>query len=271
MPHSNIRQVWRGLVFSDRAAWMNGPMKFRCLRTQACALFAMLIAAGLATASLAQPDAAAYRQHMVEEIGAMITATTGSSGVSQLDPRVPAAMAEVPRHEFVPLEYRPAAYANGPLPIGHGQTISQPFIVALMTELLQLQETHKVLEVGTGSGYQAAILSMLAGEVYTIEIIPALGETARVNLERLGYKNVSTRIGDGYQGWPERAPFDAIIVTAAPGDVPPALIAQLRPGGRMVIPVGAFNQELLVLAKRADGTISTTDIAPVRFVPLVRQ
>jgi protein-L-isoaspartate(D-aspartate) O-methyltransferase len=152
MPHSNIRQVWREIVFSDRAAWMNGPMKFRCLRTQA-SLFAMLIAAGLATASLAQPDAAADRQHMVEEIGAMITATAGSSGISRLDPPVRAAMAEGPRHEFVPLEHRPAAYASGPLPIGHGQTISQPFIVALMTELLQLQKTHKVLEVGTGSGY----------------------------------------------------------------------------------------------------------------------
>ncbi len=245
-------------------------MKFCYLRTRLGGLFAMLAAAGLATASMAQPDAAAERQRMVEEIGAMIASTAGSSGVSQLDPRVRAAMAEVPRHEFVPPEHRLAAYRNGPLPIGHGQTISQPFIVALMTELLQLQKADKVLEVGTGSGYQAAILSLLAREVYTIEIIPALGEMARANLEHLGYKNVRTRIGDGYQGWPEQAPFDAIIVTAAPGDVPPALIAQLRPGGRVVIPVGNFNQELLVLVKRADGTISTTAIAPVRFVPLVR-
>jgi protein-L-isoaspartate(D-aspartate) O-methyltransferase len=231
----------------------------------------MLTAAGLATPSTAQPDAAMARQRMVEEIGAMIAATAGSSGVSQLDPRVRAAIAGVPRHEFVPLEYQPAAYGNGPLPIGYGQTISQPFIVALMTELLQLQTTDKVLEVSTGSGYQAAILSVLAGEVYTIEIIPALSGTARVNLERLGYKNVRTRIGDGYHGWPEQAPFDAINVTAAPGDVPPALIAQLKPGKRMVIPVGTSSQELLVLVKRADSTISTTAVASVGFVPLVQQ
>jgi len=128
-----------------------------------------------------------------------------------------------------------------------------------------------VLEVGTGSGYQAAILSLLAEEVYTIEIVPALGETARTTLERLGYRNVRTRIGDGYQGWAEHAPFDAIIVTAAPDHIPPALIAQLKPGGRMVIPVGGFNQELMVVAKHADGTTTTTAIVPVRFVPLVRQ
>ncbi|MGO9483267.1 MAG: protein-L-isoaspartate(D-aspartate) O-methyltransferase [Rhodomicrobium sp.] len=201
----------------------------------------------------------------------MIAATAGSSGVSQLDPRVRAAMAEVPRHEFVPLEYRPSAYGNGPLPIGYGQTISQPFIVALMTELLQLQKTDKVLEVGTGSGYQAAILSLLTSEVYTIEILPALGEMARANLERLGYSNVRTKIGDGYQGWEEHASFDAIMVTAAPDHVPPALIAQLRPGRRMVIPVGRFNQQLMVLVKHADGTVASTTVGPVRFVPLMRQ
>jgi len=184
---------------------------------------------------------------------------------------VRAAMTEVPRHEFVPLEYRSAAYSNAPLPIGHGQTISQPLVVGLMTELLQPAKTDKVLEVGTGSGYQTAILSVLASEVYTIEIVPELGETARTNLERLGYSNVSTKIGDGYQGWAEHAPFDAIIVTAAPSHVPPPLIAQLRYGGRMVIPVGGFYQELMVLAKHADGTTTTTTIVPVRFVPLIRQ
>ena len=177
-------------------------------------------------------------------------------------------MTEVPRHKFVPPEYRSAAYINRPLPIGHGQTISQPL---LMTQLLQPAKTDKVLEVGTGSGYQAAILSVLAREVYTIEIIPELGEIARANLERLGYGNVWTKIGDGYQGWAEHAPFDAIIVTAAPDHVPPPLIAQLRSGGRMVSPVGGLDQELLVVAKHADGTTTTTIITPIRFVPLVRE
>jgi protein-L-isoaspartate(D-aspartate) O-methyltransferase len=146
------------------------------------------------------------------------------------------------------------------------QTISQPVVVALMTELLQLAKTDKVLEVGTGSGYQAAILSVLAREVYTIEIVPELGKMARANLERLGYSNVSTKIGDGYQGWAEHAPFDAIIVTAAPNHVPPPLVAQLRSVGRMVIPVGGFDQELMVLAKQADGTATTTNHSarPVR-------
>jgi protein-L-isoaspartate(D-aspartate) O-methyltransferase len=180
-------------------------------------------------------------------------------------------MTEVPRHEFVPLDYRSAAYRNTPLPIGHGQTISQPLIVALMTELLQLASTDKVLEVGTGSGYQAAILAVLASEVYTIEIVPELSQMARANLERLGYRNVSTKVGDGYQGWAEHAPFDAIIVTAAASYVPPPLIAQLSSGGRMVIPVGDFFQELMVLAKHADGTTTTTIITPVRFVPLIRE
>ncbi|MGO9471887.1 MAG: protein-L-isoaspartate(D-aspartate) O-methyltransferase [Rhodomicrobium sp.] len=220
---------------------------------------------------MAQQDAAADRRRMVEEIDAMVASTASSSGVARLDPRVRAAMAEVPRHEFVPLEYRYAAYRNGPLPIGHDQTISQPFIVALMTELLQPKKTDRILEVGTGSGYQAAILSVLAGEVYTIEIVPALGTMAHANLERLGYTNVQTKIGDGYQGWAEHAPFDAIIVTAAPDHMPPALIAQLKPGGRMVIPVGRFNQVLMVLAKHAGGTATTTTVGPVRFVPLVRE
>jgi protein-L-isoaspartate(D-aspartate) O-methyltransferase len=140
-----------------------------------------------------------------------------------------------------------------------------------MTELLQLAKTDKVLEVGTGSGYQTAILSVLASHVYTIEILPELGKMARANLERLGYGNVSTKIGDGYEGWAEHAPFDAIMVTAAPDRVPPPLIAQLGPGGRMVIPVGGFIQQLMVLVKHADGTTTTTIVAPVRFVPLIRQ
>ena len=156
----------------------------------------------------------------------MLASAVVTSGVAGLSPRVRAAMTEVPRHEFVPPEYRSTAYSNSPLPIGHGQTISQPLIVGLMTELLQLVKTDKVLEVGTGSGYQAAILSVLASEVYTIEIVPELGKMARANLELLGYSNVSTKIGNGYQGWAEHAPFDAIIVTAAPNHVPLPLIAQ---------------------------------------------
>jgi protein-L-isoaspartate(D-aspartate) O-methyltransferase len=239
-------------------------------RSLSLGAFAILASAVLVTASAAQQDAA-DRQRMVEEIDATLVSAAGRRGVTQLSPRVRAAMIEVPRHEFVPLEYRSAAYRDATLPIGHGQTISQPLVVALMTELLQLAKTDKVLEVGTGSGYQTAILSVLAGEVYTIEIVPELAEMARANLERVGCSNVSTKIGDGYQGWPEHEPFDAIIVTAAPNHVPPPLIAQLRPGGRMVIPVGDFVQELRVLAKHADGTATTTIVAPVRFVPLIRE
>ena len=230
---------------------------------------AILPSALLATASTAQQDGA-KRQQMVDEIDAML-ATDAVTGMARLSPRVRAAMIEVPRHEFVPLGQRSAAYRNTPLPIGHGQTISQPLVVALMTELLQLATTDKVLEVGTGSGYHAAILSVLAREVYTIEIVPELGKRARADLERLGYQNVSTKIGDGYQGWPEHAPFDAIIVTAASDHVPPPLIAQLRPGGRMVIPVGGLDQRLIVLAKHADGTAATRTVAPVVFVPLLRK
>jgi protein-L-isoaspartate(D-aspartate) O-methyltransferase len=243
---------------------------FGSLRILSHALLAILAGVGLVTVSTAQQDAA-DRHRMVEEIDAMLASAAGTRGVVQLSPSVRAAMIEVPRHEFVPFEYRSAAYRNTPLPIGHSQTISQPLIVALMTELLQLAKTDKVLEVGTGSGYQAAILSLLAGEVYTIEIVDELGEMARRNLERLGYRNVSTKIGDGHQGWTEHAPFDAIIVTAAPDQPPPPLIEQLRPGGRMVIPVGGFDQKLMVLTKHADGTATTTIVAPVRFVPLIRR
>jgi protein-L-isoaspartate(D-aspartate) O-methyltransferase len=240
-------------------------------RIRSFGIFAILATAALVTASAAEQDAA-DRQRMVEEIDAMLASAAGAGGVARLSARVRAAMTEVPRHEFVPLEDRSAAYSNRPLPIGHGQTISQPLIVALMTELLQPAKTDKVLEVGTGSGYQTAILSVLAREVYTIEIVPELSSMARANLERLGYSdNVSTKIGDGYQGWAEHGPFDAIMVTAAPDHVPPPLIAQLRSGGRMVIPVGGFDQQLMVLAKDADGTATTTIVAPVRFVPLIRK
>ena len=182
------------------------------------------------------------------------------------------AVAAVPRHEFVPPSLRMFAYLNNPLPIGEGQTISQPYIVALMTHLLGVDEDMTVLEIGTGSGYQAAVLSRLVRHVYTIEIIESLGKRAEATLARLGYDNVTVRIGDGYIGWEEHAPFDAIIVTAAPEQVPQPLIDQLRTGARMVVPVGPQHgyQSLQVLEKQASGEIRTTDILPVGFVPFVK-
>lgn len=184
------------------------------------------------------------------------------------DEQVLAAIAATPREEFCAPETSRLAYENRPLPIGHAQTISQPYIVALMTETLDLEPSDKVLEIGTGSGYQAAVLSPLVDEVYTIEIVEELGEATAEKLERLGYENVHTRIGDGYRGWPEQAPFDAIIVTAAPDDVPRPLVDQLREGGRMVIPVGGgFSQELYVLEKEG-GEVKRKSILPVRFVPM---
>jgi len=179
------------------------------------------------------------------------------------------AMLSVPRHEFVP-DKRANAYADFPLPIGYGQTISQPYIVAFMTEQLGLTPRSRVLEVGTGSGYQAAVLAEIAAEVYTIEIVAPLAEEAAARLARLGYGRVHVRTGDGYNGWPEAAPFDAIIVTAAAGFVPPPLVEQLRPGGRMVIPVGEARavQQLLLVEKAADGRTTTRTLIPVRFVPL---
>jgi protein-L-isoaspartate(D-aspartate) O-methyltransferase len=179
-------------------------------------------------------------------------------------------MRAVPRHEFVPAEVSGQAYADRSLPIGLGQTVSQPYIVALMTHLLEVKPGDRILEIGTGSGYQAAVLARLAGEVYSVEIVEELARRAAQTLERLGYTNITARIGDGYQGWAEHAPYDGIVVTAAPDHVPPALVAQLKPGGRLVIPVGGLFQDLMVIAKAADGTTTSTTIVPVRFVPLVR-
>ena len=183
-------------------------------------------------------------------------------------PNVLRAMEEVPRHRFVPEHQQGSAYVDAPLPIGDGQTISQPYVVALMTELLELDADSKVLEIGTGSGYQAAVLSRIAKEVYSIEIREGLGKQARSLLEDLGYDNVEVRIGDGYQGWPEAAPFDGIIVTAAPERIPQPLVDQLRLGGKLVIPVGRFLQELLVITRTEDG-IQTREVAGVRFVPMI--
>ena len=186
-----------------------------------------------------------------------------------VDARVLAAMRTVPRHEFVPAEVREAAYEDTPLPIGHGQTISQPFIVAFMTQVLSPTPKDRVLEIGTGSGYQAAVLAGLVGEVYTIEIVEPLAQRAKGVLQRLGYTNVFVRAGDGYQGWPEAAPFDAIIVTCAPDRVPAPLVAQLRDGGRMIVPVGPEDgvQELVLLTKRGDA-LERRAVLPVRFVPM---
>jgi protein-L-isoaspartate(D-aspartate) O-methyltransferase len=199
------------------------------------------------------------RQQMVER-------QIRSRGVTSA--RVLAAMEQVPRHLFVPDAERGQAYEDHPLPIGGGQTISQPYIVALMTALLGLPVQSRVLEIGTGSGYQAAVLSRVAAQVYSVEIVADLGARARDTLARLGYENVQVRIGDGYRGWPEAAPFDGILLTAAPHAVPPPLIAQLKPGGRMVLPIGGFDQDLVVLTKQADGTVKREKILPVRFVPM---
>jgi protein-L-isoaspartate(D-aspartate) O-methyltransferase len=210
------------------------------------------------------------RAALVELIGEEVRDTSIYLDKQALDPRVLAAIGTVPRHEFVSLLHRYAAYENRPLPIGHGQTISQPYVVAVMTDLIKLGASDKVLEIGTGSGYQAAILAELTKEVYTIEIIEALGKRASKTLERLGYRNITTRIGDGYYGWREHAPFDAIVVTAAADHVPPPLLKQLKTGGRMIIPVGSrfMVQQLLLVEKLADGTLTTRQILPVRFVPL---
>jgi protein-L-isoaspartate(D-aspartate) O-methyltransferase len=212
------------------------------------------------------------KQHdkMLRDIRAEVKYTRRYIGKDGFDPRVMDAMSAVPRHEFVEPGMRTFAYDNGPLPIGWGQTISQPYIVALMTDLLGPRPDDVILEVGTGSGYQAAVLSQLVKKVYSLEIIPELCERASARLRRLGYTNVETRVGDGYHGWPEQAPFDGIIVTAAAGSVPPALVTQLKPGGRLVIPVGQphLAQTLQVMEKDEGGNVSSRDVLSVAFVPL---
>ena len=189
------------------------------------------------------------------------------------DPSVLSAMARVEREKFVPEQFRDMAYSDGPLPIGYKQTISQPYIVAYMTEKLQVDSNHKVLEIGTGSGYQAAILGELSDKVFTIEIIPELGKSSIDILQKLNYNNIFVRIGDGYKGWPEEAPFDRIIVTAAPGKIPEKLVEQLANGGQMIIPVGesVFSQYLWIIKKDNKGNIGKEKILPVRFVPMVKE
>lgn len=218
---------------------------------------------------MSDPDLAVLRQHMVAEIVAHTIFLTARLGKSSLDRRVLEVMGKVPRHEFVRLELLPLAYADMPLPSGYGKTISQPFIVALMTDLLDLQPTDIVLEVGTGLGYQAAILAELARHVYSVELIEELATDARQRLARRGITNIDVRIGDGRAGWPDQAPFDKIIVTAAPDLIPPALIYQLAPGGKMVIPAGLPDtQQLMLLEKDAGGSVSTREVLPVQFSQL---
>ncbi|MFA6163295.1 MAG: protein-L-isoaspartate(D-aspartate) O-methyltransferase [Methylobacter sp.] len=210
------------------------------------------------------------RQEMVDIIKIHVKETRDFLNQESLDNRVLDTLRKVPRHEFIPDDQRPYAYENMPLPIGYGQTISQPYIVAVMTDLLKLKKTDRVLEVGTGSGYQAAILAELADSVYTIEIIEGLGKHAAENLKRTGYDAVHTRIGDGYYGWEAAAPFDGIVVTAVASHIPPPLIKQLKPGGRMIIPVGAqfMTQYLVLVTKDVDEKVTTRQILPVSFVPL---
>lgn len=236
---------------------MNDRPQSSFLRFAICAI---LILPTIATRLVAD-DPASQRERMV---------TGQIEGRGIRNPDVLRVMRATPRHLFVPIDVRATAYEDHPLPIGHGATISQPYIVALMTELLAPAKNHRVLEIGTGSGYQAAILGQLVGAVYTMEIVPELAQSAARRLRELGYTNVMVRQGDGYKGWPEEAPFDGIIVTAAPPELPQTLITQLARGGRLVAPVGTtwWNQELIVIKKNVDGTISRRSAGGVRFVPM---
>jgi protein-L-isoaspartate(D-aspartate) O-methyltransferase len=214
---------------------------------------------------------AAQRERMVAEVEAMYAETAAETGLQSMSPAVRRALGTVERHRLVPAQEASRAYGNYPLAIGAGQTISQPYIVALSTDLIEPEGAQAVLEIGTGSGYQAAVLAEIVAKVYSIEVVPELGRSAAERLAELGYANVELRVGDGYAGWPEKAPFDAIVVTAAAPDIPGALVEQLKRGGRMVIPVGERwgAQELMLVSKRADGGVERRNVLPVRFVPLV--
>jgi protein-L-isoaspartate(D-aspartate) O-methyltransferase len=225
-------------------------------------LFAAIATTGCRQQTPPPSDFGAQRQRMVEQ-------QLKSRGIK--DERVLAAMAKVPREKFIPADARADAYGDGPLPIGYDQTVSQPYIVAFMTEQLGPKPSDRVLEIGSGSGYQAAILAELVTNVYTIDIVEPLAKSAQATLQRLGYKNVHIKVGDGYKGWPEEAPFDAIIVTCAPENVPQPLVEQLQDGGRMVIPVGErFAQQLYLLEKK-NGQLKESATLPVRFVPMLRE
>lgn len=273
MPH---RQIAEG----DPGIWLKPSIRAPRLRmyrrlsvfVSGKFCFLLLVLVPMADAG-AQDTHGVRRQAMVDTIVALARETGGETGRANLSVRVLAAMNKVPRHRFVPADLEAQAYANRPLPIGDGQTISQPFIVALMTDLLDLKPTDRVLEIGTGCGYQAAVLAELAREVYTIEIVAPLARESAARLAELGYRNVTAKSGDGYHGWPAHAPFDAIIVTAGAPEVPPALIDQLKPGGKLVIPVGPqwSGQQLLVIHKDLNGKTTTRNALAVRFVPLTRE
>jgi len=240
------------------------PSEAATARVLQHALCALTLGLCLTSAGAQERDApyAAQRRELIAELRGMDD--------QRIAANVLAVMARVPRHAFVPEAQRPHAYENRPLSIGYGQTISQPYIVALMTDLAQPEKTHKVLEIGTGSGYQAAVLAEMVAQVYSIEIVEPLAKQAALRLRALGYTNIHTRVGDGYYGWSEAGPFDAIVVTAAAPAVPPPLLRQLKPGGRMVIPVGTsfFTQTLMLVEKDAQGRVRTRQLVPVRFVPL---
>ncbi len=242
----------------------------RCLLVSLVAMLLWVLAVPSFASGAGDDPYRVPRAGMVKEIEGDLALTSDRLGKKALSQCVLDAMLNVPRHEFVPEQFRRYAYENHPLPIGQGQTISQPYIVAVMTDLLEVGKGSVVLEVGTGSGYQAAILAYCVKQVYSIEIIKELGEEAKARLQRLGYENVEVRVGDGYQGWKEHAPFDAIIVTAAANHIPPPLMEQLKPGGRMVIPVGEphTTQYLTLVEKDEAGKITTKRLLPVAFVPL---
>ena len=228
------------------------------------------LALGALAHAAAAADMARERQAMVDEVAAMAQAFGAVLEKGTIDPPVLAALGRVPRHDFVPPLLRFAAYENRPLPIGHGQTISQPYIVAVMTDYAKVGAGDTALEIGTGSGYQAAVLAEMGARVWSIEIVEPLAREAAGRLRRLGYAGVKTKVGDGYHGWPEYGPFDVIVVTAAASHVPPPLVRQLKPGGRMVIPLGApfQTQQLMLVEKGADGSVTTRQMMPVQFVPL---
>ncbi|MCG8013532.1 MAG: protein-L-isoaspartate(D-aspartate) O-methyltransferase [Candidatus Thiodiazotropha weberae] len=239
-------------------------------------LFTALLISLVATGLTAQQTDQGYteeRQRMVQTIQREVRQTIDHLEKKQLDERVIEALKTVPRHLFVPESQRHSAYQNRPLPIGYGQTISQPYIVAIMTDLIAPQAQHKALEIGTGSGYQAAVMSPLVKQVFSMEIVEPLGQLAKARLQKLGYRNVEVAIEDGYHGWASEAPFDIIIVTAAASHIPPPLIEQLKPGGKMIIPVGSrfMTQQLLLVNKDQQNEVTVRQVLPVRFVPLINK
>ena len=264
LPTTRLKQFSESSIFNTGAhcGAKFDDYNFCVRRFSEFLILTALVATACGQRQAPRSDFAAQRQHMVEQ---------QLKARSIKDERVLAAMAKVPREQFIPLDARDVAYEDGPLPIGYDQTISQPYVVAFMTEELRPKPTDRVLEIGSGSGYQAAVLAELVADVYTIEIVEPLAKSAEATLQRLGYNNVHIKVGDGYKGWPEEAPFDAIIVTCAPETVPQPLVDQLKEGGRMVIPVGErFAQQLYLLEKK-NGKLKESTTLPVRFVPMQRE